>query len=65
MSHEKIVRAKALRETLRTQLLNDDEFYLYDRMPPGESKKRLELSLWSNPDFRDWHSLGCVLGPYE
>jgi hypothetical protein len=65
MPHEKIARAKALRASLREQLLNDDEFYLYDLMSPGESKMRLECSLWSNPDFRAWHSLGRVLASYE
>jgi hypothetical protein len=39
MPHEKVVRAKALRESLRQQLLDNDEFYLYERMPPGESEK--------------------------
>ena len=57
MPHEKIVRARALRASLYAQLLNDDEFYLYDLMPSGESKKRLESSLWSNPDFRTWYVL--------
>jgi hypothetical protein len=53
MSHEKVVRVKALRASLRARLLEDDEFYLYDLMPPGESKMRLERSLWSNPDFSE------------
>jgi hypothetical protein len=65
MSQEKVVRARALRASLRAQLLNDDAFYLYDLMPPGESKVRLEGSLWSNPDFRTWYNLGCVLAGYE
>ena len=65
MPHEKIVRARALRASLRDKLLNIDEFYLYDLMPPGESKTRLERSLWSNSDFRDWHSLGRLLASYE
>jgi hypothetical protein len=65
MSHEKVARARALRESLYARLKNDDEFYLYDLMPAGESKMRLERSLWSNPDFRHWHSLGLVVRGYE
>jgi len=32
---------------------------------PGESKIRLERSLWSNPDFRKWYNVGCVLASYD
>jgi hypothetical protein len=65
MSHEKIDGAKALRELLRARLVHDDEFYLYELMPEGESKMGVERSLWSNLEFRRWYALGLVVRGYE
>jgi hypothetical protein len=62
MSHEKVLRAKALRPSFRERLLNNDEFYLYNLMPNRISKMQLETSLWSNLDFRIRYSLGHLPG---
>jgi hypothetical protein len=64
---ETLERAKARHGEMHRQLLDEsDEFYLYDRMPPGEARDRLERSLWeTSKSFRGWSALGSLIASYE
>jgi hypothetical protein len=64
---EAIARANARRRELCAELEDENpEFYLYLRMPEGESKLRVERSLWaSNEKFRTYFAIGLALAGYE
>jgi hypothetical protein len=65
MLDEQIGRAMALRNELYSQLEDDPEFYLYVRMPEGESKLRVEgWLLSSNKKFKLWFGTGHALAAY-
>lgn len=65
MLYEKLMGVRERRGELGEKLSPLPAFYLLQVTPSAKARCDLAMSLWSNPDFKDWDALGLAMAQLE